>query len=234
MFGRAGDSVRQLVGADIPTPFVAGACGDVMWVDPSKPVPSDSEAHTWQLGRRLAETVVRDVKAASRFDIDRVRVGIRLLEIPDRPLSESEFCEDNCRGNNLTAFQFAQVRYGPERLELLDRGTSSCAVEVGCVSIGRTVAISTNPAELFAEFGLEIKARSPFHVTLISELTNGYCGYVPTEAAFLEGGYETHRAVFVSRLVKSAGRTITDSAVDLLHLCAGDAAGRTPAPPRIP
>ena len=64
------------------------------------------------------------------------------------------------------------------------------------------------------EFGLEIKERSPFEVTLISELTNGWCGYVPTEKAFTEGGYETHRSVRVSRLDKTAGRIITDACVE--------------------
>jgi len=81
------------------------------------------------------------------------------------------------------------------------------------------VAVSTNPAELFVDFGLEIKRRSPFEVTMISELTNGYCGYVPTERAFTEKGYETHRTVFSSRLAKNAGQIIVDKAVEMLQRC---------------
>lgn len=225
MFGRTGDVIRRHLGTDVPTPFVAGACGDVMWVNPKQPLPMDSEAFTWQLGERLADAVIEDARGAPRVDIDRIQVRSKLIEIADRPLAESEFCEDNCRGTDLKALQFAQGRYGPEHLALLDRGETSCAVEIGCLSIAQSVAISTNPAELFAEFGLEIRTRSPFDVTLISELTNGYCGYVPTEAAHGEGGYEAHRAVFASRLAKNAGRTITETAVDLLNKCVG---GRPP------
>ena len=81
------------------------------------------------------------------------------------------------------------------------------------------VAIATNPAELFVEYGLEIKEKSPFEVTMISELTNGYCGYVPTEKAFAEGGYETHRTVFTSRLAKNGGQIIADKSVEMLQRC---------------
>jgi hypothetical protein len=64
---------------------------------------------------------------------------------------------------------------------------------------------------------MEISARSPFATTLVSELTNGYCGYVPTERAFEHGGYETHRTVYTSRLVKEAGDRIVNESVALLQ-----------------
>jgi neutral ceramidase len=63
-------------------------------------------------------------------------------------------------------------------------------VRLSVLRIG-DAAICTNPAELFVEFGIQIKTDSPAAVTFISQLTNGYCGYVPTEKAFARGGYET-------------------------------------------
>jgi len=82
-------------------------------------------------------------------------------------------------------------------------------------------AISSNPAELFVEYGLEIRKRSPFAVTPVSELTNGYCGYVPTDRAHRQRAYETHRTVFTSRLALNAGRTITDRSLAMLRQCRG-------------
>ena len=64
------------------------------------------------------------------------------------------------------------------------------AVRLNVLRIG-DAAICTNPAELFVEFGIQIKTDSPAEVTFISQLTDGYCGYVPTEKAFSRGGYET-------------------------------------------
>jgi hypothetical protein len=51
---------------------------------------------------------------------------------------------------------------------------------------------------------------------LISELTDGYCGYVPTELAFSRGGYETWPAP-TSQLVPAAGSRIVAATKQLLQ-----------------
>jgi hypothetical protein len=53
-------------------------------------------------------------------------------------------------------------------------------------------------------------------VTLISELTDGYVGYVPTERAFTRGGYETWAAPS-SQLVPEAGEQIVHITRGLLE-----------------
>jgi neutral ceramidase len=50
-------------------------------------------------------------------------------------------------------------------------------------------ALCTNTAELYVEYGLQIKQSSPAKVTAISELTDGYMGYVPTPEITRTGGY---------------------------------------------
>lgn len=77
------------------------------------------------------------------------------------------------------------------------------------------VAICTNPAELFVEFGLEIKALSPARVNFVSELTDGWAGYVPTLKAFERGGYETWCARS-SQLDFQAGDQIVTKTRELL------------------
>ena len=61
---------------------------------------------------------------------------------------------------------------------------------------------------MFVELGLEIRRRSPFQVMFMASLTNGYCGYVPTEKAFEQQGYETHRSVYTSRLDKGGAAEV--------------------------
>ena len=58
-------------------------------------------------------------------------------------------------------------------------------------------------------------------MTLVSELTNGYCGYVPIEEAFAQRGYETHRTVYTSRLAKDGGRRIAEASVEMLERLRG-------------
>jgi len=83
--------------------------------------------------------------------------------------------------------------------------------EVQAIAIG-DIAVVGVPGEVFVEFGLEIKKKSPFKYTLVSELANDVIGYVPVPEAFKEGGYEP-TATIVSQ---DAGAKITHAALDLL------------------
>ncbi|MBM4081095.1 MAG: hypothetical protein FJ278_15435 [Planctomycetes bacterium] len=67
----------------------------------------------------------------------------------------------------------------PTRLQALRIG------DVGLVGL---------PGEIFVEIGLQIKARSPFRVTMPIELANGYLGYTCTDKSLKEGSYETQIA----------------------------------------
>lgn len=94
------------------------------------------------------------------------------------------------------------------------REESPVEVRISVIRIGDTV-ICTNPGELFAEFALEIRRASAARVTLISQLTDGYVGYIPTEIAFTRGGYETWPSG-TSKLVPEAGTMIVESTTNLL------------------
>jgi hypothetical protein len=106
---------------------------------------------------------------------------------------------------------------------LLSRWPAWEAAPVQAMRIG-DLGIAGLPGEIFVEFGLEIKAGSPFRQTMVVELANGYVGYVPTIAAFEEGGYET-RTARSSRLVPEAGPEMTATAIRLLGEIGDGSAG---------
>ena len=85
------------------------------------------------------------------------------------------------------------------------------------VNAGRIgpLGIATNAGELFVEWGLSVKKRSPFPHTVVCELTNEWIGYEPTAIAFQHEGYETLAGVdFVSL---EGIQTLVDTAVELLQ-----------------
>ena len=88
------------------------------------------------------------------------------------------------------------------------------AVRINVVRLG-DVAICTNPAELFVEFGLEMRELSPARVTIIAQLMDGYVGYIPTNKAFERGGYETWTAI-TSQLVQGTGEKIVETTQRLM------------------
>lgn len=64
------------------------------------------------------------------------------------------------------------------------------SVPLQALRIGE-VAIAAIPFEVFAEIGLEIKAKKPLPMTFTIELANGSYGYLPTPRQHAWGGYET-------------------------------------------
>ncbi len=87
-------------------------------------------------------------------------------------------------------------------------------VEVQAITLGDVVFVGY-PGEIFTEFGLQTKAKSPFSETFVVELANGWHGYIPTQQAFQHGGYET-RFGYTSRLVPEAGDWMVETALQLL------------------
>ncbi len=85
------------------------------------------------------------------------------------------------------------------------------------VNAGRIgpLGIATNGGELFVEYGISIKERSPFPHTIVSELTNDWIGYEPTALAFQHEGYET--LVGVNFVSLEGIQTLVDTAVELLQ-----------------
>ena len=66
-------------------------------------------------------------------------------------------------------------------------------LELQALRLGDALLVTT-PGETFVEIGLAIKAASPLPHTFVLGYTNGNVGYIPTAAAFGEGGYEVERA----------------------------------------
>ena len=93
-----------------------------------------------------------------------------------------------------------------------NKGKRSVEAELHGIRIG-DVAFVAFPGEPFCEIGLEVKSRSPFAHTIVGGYTNGYIGYVPTDKAFAEGGYEPDLG---TPLRVGAARQVSDGFLALL------------------
>ncbi|MEN6575214.1 MAG: hypothetical protein ABFD90_02635 [Phycisphaerales bacterium] len=65
-------------------------------------------------------------------------------------------------------------------------------VELHLLRLG-DVAMATNPFELYLEYGVRMKARSPATVTMLVQLSCQCCGYLPTKEAVQGGGYSADK-----------------------------------------
>jgi hypothetical protein len=99
------------------------------------------------------------------------------------------------------AVKLIRLEFGPDEFELY----------VSCVGFG-DVAFIGFPGEPFTEIGRQVKAASPFRMTVVCHCANGYEGYFPMAEAFDVGGYEAPSSKFCS----GVGETLIETANKLL------------------
>lgn len=114
--------------------------------------------------------------------------------------------------------RLARARQGLEALQG-DSPVPAVPAELSALRLGDSVGLITAPGEIFTEIGRSIVARSPFPHTLCAGYTDGSVWYVPTRAAYAEGGYEVTHACLVA---PEAGEILEEESVGLL----GSAYGR--------
>lgn len=192
-----------------------------------------------EIARRIAQTVVevlplagkdrrdnpplrhvaREVKIPRRMitaaEAEMVRAGIAELEA--RPLSADpdagrRQAADSARATALRRCQITLERFQRQKKE------PELSVEAHAIRLG-DVAFATFPFELFLDYGIRIKARSPALQTFLIQLANACAGwdgnYLPTARA--EQG-ESYSANFYCNSVGAAGgRTLVEALLQNLH-----------------
>jgi hypothetical protein len=111
------------------------------------------------------------------------------------------------------------LTWWPTRLshvvETFDQGSSwpAVPVEIHALRIGQA-GIVTNPFELFLDYSLRIKARSPAPQTIVVQLAGGTGSYLPTERAVRGGHYGAIPAV--CRVGPEGGQELVETSLSML------------------
>jgi hypothetical protein len=109
----------------------------------------------------------------------------------------------------------AAQMYAREVVLLTESEHPQVEAEVQALRVGDAAFVGL-PGEPFVELGLLLKQASPFAHTYIAGLANGWEGYIPTRAAFAEGGYEV-RTARSSKLHPDAGDMMVAAGAELLR-----------------
>lgn len=183
--------VEEQLGA--PLLFINGAAGNLAPIYSVYPSPKAGHLSQFKvlLGNRILEA---NKKITATTPQVKLRAGALTVETPRKP--GLGWPEDLGRytaskaGNNLVLLP---VRF---------------------LKINEEVAIWSAPLELFCEVSNEVRDRSPFPYTFYFGYSNGWLGYMPTEAEWPYGGYEVER---VSPFTPQAARQLTESVVGYLQ-----------------
>jgi len=210
--------------------FTQGACGDVT-VHRS----GDPFLEVERVGRLVAGEVIKTAEFIRGAETVSLAAASRTLELAPRSvptvaeaqeaadLGQAALEQAEKRGANPEVLRqlrkrnqllSATLRYAKAFEKRAIEGPGKYEAEVQVLQVGDLIIVAV-PCELFVEYALEMRARIKQMLgkeTIVVGFGNGYIGYVVTPRAMETGGYEAS----VTRVDPSAGRRMTETAMDLL------------------
>ena len=207
--------LKAMLGRDMGFVYLTGAAGNVSPIIHEPGVtdqPWMGEEGLGRAGLYMAGEIGKVIaQAIEPVDSPDLTVRHSALQIPMRPYpKKGERCYPDFWTDESRAYYEGMEADWPRKM----REESPVEVRVNVVRIGDTV-ICTNPGEIYSDFALQIRESAPARVTLISQLTDGFCGYIPTPAAFTRGGYTTWPCI-TSKLSPEAGGIIVEATKKML------------------
>lgn len=218
--GEVRKSIREVAGNKIPVLFLNGAQGDIAMNDLMNPVSENREQRLKRISKIVFDETMRLYKEIT-FDDDPVlkheyhdlKVAVRLPSaeqlVEGRKILKRIDAGENIRGMEMI------MAFGAVSLQEKYSDSPFDILPVHAVRIG-DLAMVTQPCELYCQFGLDIKRRSPVSNTIVVSLTDGRGGYCPTIYGFLGGGY-SGAPIAWTRLEPFAGYKIVETASGLLY-----------------
>ena len=157
-------------------------------------------AGMYRVGRRIANEIIQvwedgldEAQADVAFEhrVVDMKLPLRratLTDVQNAKRAIRDYIQDKDGDVDYNDVAHMQVYLGIlQRFDLQDK-LDNITVESHFIRLG-TVAIATNPFELFLDFGNQIKARSVCEQTFLIQLANGTDGYLPTAKAEAGGHY---------------------------------------------
>ena len=188
---------------------MVGCQGDSNHVDFIKPkeerlVGGAGLSHSAFMGRTIADTVAKCCTAETEHTGDTVFGGVKLIYNRTSTAGEEhydeakQFMEIYERGEKPNLPNVRDVAYA---MRTVRQRTASMnrAVPVSVLAIG-DVAFVGFGGEPFTHYGTATREGAPDKTVLCACCANGYEGYLLTDSAFAEGGYEAATSLFTTGL----------------------------------
>ncbi|MCM8788211.1 MAG: hypothetical protein NC907_00290 [Candidatus Omnitrophica bacterium] len=194
--------LRERFGPDVITLFLPGACADINTTGPRHREVGN------ELGARIIESIEKRKPYAGTLEIGAIKAEI---VVPRR-----NFMIDQKEKIKNSGWDLESQKFFYQEIEALKKeGKIEDSTVMQAWRIGQIGFVSF-PGELFVEWGLKVKKESPFPFTYPVELGGDYLGYLVTQKAYQQGGYES----LIARSAKTSVEGVMlmfDKAIELLN-----------------
>lgn len=228
--GYLAESIKRVNGKDYISMFCNGCCGNVTQVDYRIGFP-DTFQECQRIGYILGVSAMEamqnsvplegNIVAASRemVPLDRINISDERLEWAKKLMKivEKEGMPP------IQADGMPDAYYAKSWIEMREKQDIIDSAEVMVIRIGDLAFVGL-PGEIFNEFGIDIKAKSPCRNTIVAGNTNDKRAYFPTKVSFTQGpegftpyitGYETTPGSTLYEI--GSGEKLAESAINQLN-----------------
>jgi hypothetical protein len=227
--GYLAESIKRVKGKDFMSLFCNGCCGNVTQVDYRVGFP-DTYQECQRIGYILGVSAMEAMRnekpvASDVIAVSKEMVPLSRIDISDEQVEWAKAIMKKVEKEGMPPIQadgIPDAQYAKDWLEMRKNQDITDSVEVMVVRIG-DVAFVGLPGEMFNEFGIDIKAKSPCKNTIVTGLTNDERSYFPTKVSFTQGpkgftpyitGYETTPGSTLYEI--GSGEKLAESAVNQL------------------
>ncbi len=220
------EAIKRVKGKNYMSLFFNGCCGNITQVDYKVGFP-DTYQECQRIGYILGVSALEAINNEQAVSTNKIAVSREMVPVKKITITaeQKEWADNIIRKVEKEGLPPAQAdgipdaEYAKSWIELSKTQEQIDSLEVQVIRIG-DIAFVGLPGEMFAEFGLDIKARSACKNTLVMGLTNDDRNYFPTKISFTQGpkgftpmitGYETTPGSTTYEI--GAGEKLTESAV---------------------
>lgn len=221
-FGVFGDRIRELLKADrLDPPFVGimsnGTSGNVNNINSLVPrVKKEPYVQMRLVADDVAREVFRIQNNMTYYDwvllgVAKEELALKVRKPTDEMLERAKWVV--ARPDTVKPIHNLELIYANRIIQHDETWPDTIDIVLQTFRIG-DLGVAAIPFEVFAEIGLEIKAKSPFKQSFTIELANGGYGYLPRPEDHELGGYETWLST--NKVEIDASRMIVSKILDLL------------------
>ena len=200
------------LGEHVPCLYAPGCSGNTNYYDFEKHPRSEITEALQKATEGVASAIVATYREACT--LPEVKLGSRKAELffAHRDVSSAWYEHD---------MHVKRPRWDEFGLKELERRRPQAASQatyqsdVMALRLGQAALVGL-PGDVFVEFGLMIKERSPFRRTIVASYANDYAGYIATRRAFIGGSYEVWPA-HLGWVGREGGYAMVDKAIELLQ-----------------
>ncbi len=208
--------------ADVHFTYHQGGAGNVVPNSfiPSEPSNADYNVH----GKKLADVALAAIPTMESVPNGKVRATSKVVTCQhDLDVSMYDMVNiwkivDPYRAGDYDKAKSLCLQYGfnsPYHANAVasksKRTEASSTMEISAVAIG-DIGFAVAPYEMFDTNGQQIKKDSPYTMTFVCAYSNGTYGYIPSEIAWPNGGYE----VDTCKYAKGTGEMLAGELVSML------------------